>query len=434
MLWTARGDRPLRGSLRPPGDKSLSHRALIVLSLAEGEARITAANPGRDVASTASCVSACGVDLRGDATSGWTVRGRGPRWRPPTDRLDCGNSGTTARLLSGVLAGQDFTACLDGDASLRARPMRRVARPLRRLGARVEGPDNGEHLPLIVTGPIREGGTLRTEVPSAQVKSALLLAALVAGKDLRVEEEEPSRDHTEILLRALGAELEHGPRFAHLHAGPPLLARDVEVAADPSAAAFPLVAALLVEGSEVTARDVLLNPTRVGFLSVLERMGARPRRERPRESLGESVADLVLAHAGRLRATTVAAGEVVSLVDEVPILAVAAAFAEGTTVFEGVGELRVKESDRLQAVVDLLQAWSVEAEAEGDRLLVHGGSPRPRHELAPFDDHRMAMAHAVLALAGTSRRPGTAARVDLESAAISDPDFARRLEDLQGGA
>ncbi len=435
MLWECRGDRGLRGSFSAPGDKSISHRALLLNALARGEAEIRGANPGADVQSTARCLRALGIAIESTAPGSFGLRGRGLQWRPATDRLDCGNSGTTVRLLAGILAGQSFTSTLDGDDSLRGRPMSRISRPLRAFGARVEGPDNGAHLPLIVTGPLRRGGVHLSEVASAQVKSALLLAALVSGQVLRVEEPSPSRNHTENLLTAMGAAVDFGPGWAEIRPSGELRAQNLAVPADPSAAAFPLAAALLLPGSEVVARRMLKNPTRWGFFDVLEGMGVVLEIGAESDRVGERVVDLGVRWTPELRAIEVKSSQVASMVDEIPLLAVLAAFAQGTSVFEGVAELRVKESDRVAGICELLEAWSIHHQVEGEVLSVVGGAPQLRTSPPVFEDHRMAMASAVLAMGAHARGPETAAViVDLSAASISDPNFCRHFEGLRDGS
>jgi 3-phosphoshikimate 1-carboxyvinyltransferase len=435
MTVLLRGDRPLHGRVRPTSDKSISHRAVILAGLAEGTSAVDRLNPGADVASTAACLEMMGVRIERSGVQA-IVHGRAGTLRCPTGVLDCGNSGTTMRLLAGVIASQEFTATLDGDESLRNRPMRRVAIPLRGLGARVEGPDNAEHAPLIVTGPVSRGGSFSSPVASAQIKSAALLAGALGGKRVRVEEPGMSRDHTERMLNAFGIECRFGDGFALVdpEPGQRLRAVDLTVPADPSAAALLCACAAAVPGSRIELDDVLLNPRRTGFLEVLSRMGIGCESVASAESGGEKVGRLDITAPESFGPTHIAREEVPRLVDEVPALAALAAFGEGTTVFEGVGELRVKESDRLASISELLAAFGVESRVDDDRLEVVGGAPRFRGELPSTSDHRILMAAAIL---GTGvRARGQEVRIELDPAAasVSDPAFFDHLQELDGAA
>jgi 3-phosphoshikimate 1-carboxyvinyltransferase len=431
--WTFRGRGPLRGTVELPGDKSISHRACLLNALGEGAAVLRGLNPGADVDATLRALRAVGVSLRGASSDAVEIRGRGGRLRPATDRIDCGNSGTTLRILAGLLAAQDFTSTLDGDASLRARPMDRIATPLRAMGARVEGPSGGDRPPLIVTGGRLRGGRFELPVASAQVKSCILVAAAAAKVAVEVVSPGASRDHTECMLAAMGADIEWSPRSATFRPGGALRAVDVTVPGDPSAAALVGAAVSCVPGSEVRFEHVLLNATRVGFLDVLRRMGVEVRTvETPREA-GEAVGTLEIVGPATLRATVVGADEIPGLIDEVPALAVVAAFAAGDTRFERVGELRVKESDRVASVQRLLAAVSIPTSTPGDALVVHGGAPRLAPALESSDDHRIAMAACGLgaALVARSEQPNAACTVDdVASCAVSFPGFCAALERL----
>jgi 3-phosphoshikimate 1-carboxyvinyltransferase len=433
MAVILRGDRPLRGTVRPTSDKSVSHRALILGAMAAGSTRIENLNPGADVRSTMECLRALGVRIDEDGAC-VVVQGRAGELRCPTGVLDCGNSGTTMRLLAGVIASQDFTATLDGDESLRRRPMRRVAVPLRGLGARVEGPDNAEHPPLIVTGPARRGGSFSSPVASAQIKSAALLAGAFGGQRVRIEEPGASRDHTERMLNAFGMECRHGEGFALVDPdrGQVLEAVDLSVPADPSAAALLAACAAVVPGSEIAFEDVLLNPRRTGFIEVMRRMGVFIDSEPTSEQAGEETGTVAVRAPESLDATKIEAGEVPGLIDEVPALAALAAFATGTTVFEGVAELRVKESDRLAEMVSLLAVFGIEAVADDDRLEVTGGVPRMERELPPTGDHRILMAAAILGLGARARGQDTGVALDPSIAAVSDPLYFDHLQELDG--
>ncbi|MGZ8312364.1 MAG: 3-phosphoshikimate 1-carboxyvinyltransferase [Allosphingosinicella sp.] len=402
-LLTAAAGGSLRGRIAVPGDKSISHRALILAGLATGESRIENLLEGQDVLDTAAAVRGFGarVERGGDGT--WIVEGGA--WRSPEAPIDCGNSGTGARLLMGAAAGFPIAATFTGDESLRGRPMGRVIAPLRAMGARFEG---GEKLPVTVHGGALRGISFVNEKASAQVKSAILLAGLRADGPVEVIEPAPSRDHSELMLQAFGCELvtlsTAGGRTIRLGERRALRATDVAVPGDPSSAAFPLVAALIVPGSEVTVTGMLLNKLRIGLLDTLVEMGAGIGIANRRQLGGETVGD-VTARASHLKGVEVPAERAPSMIDEYPILAVAAACAEGTSVLHGLGELRVKESDRLGAIVAGLRACGVAAEAEGDVLRIHGtgGPPEGGGAIITHGDHRIAMSFLVLGLA--SRLP-----------------------------
>jgi 3-phosphoshikimate 1-carboxyvinyltransferase len=413
------------GTVRAPGDKSITHRALLFAALARGVSRVGGALTSLDARTTARVLRQLGAEVSplrpGNVV---TIGGRG-RLRRPDDVLDCGNSGTTTRLLLGLLAGHRFAATLTGDGSLRRRPMRRVTQPLSQMGARFTE-QGGDGLPITVRGgPL---APLRYEMPvsSAQIKGALLLAG-VAGA-VEVELREPhgrSRDHSERLLRAFGYAVDERDgwiRFAPTGRIEPF---ELEVPGDPSSAAFLVGAAVLAEGGELRIAGVGVNPTRTGFLRVLERMGAAVAVEPDGEHFGEPVATL-LARPARLRATEVSPGEIPGLIDEIPLLAVMAARAEGTTIFRQVGELRVKESDRLGLIAANLRSVGCRADVSGDDLHVEGGEAPPRGPVRTAGDHRLAMAFAVL---GTV--PGARVRVDdMSCAEVSFPRFPETLRSI----
>ncbi len=408
---TANPTDALTGSIRVPGDKSVSHRALMLSGLAVGETQVRGLLEGEDVLRSAAAMRAMGAEAERAQDGTWHIRGRGlGALVDPDDVLDLGNSGTGARLLMGVIAGHDIQAVLTGDASLRSRPMKRVAAPLEQMGARILA-RNGGLMPLTVMGsasplPIE----YRLPVASAQVKSAILLAGLNAPGETSVLEPAPTRDHTERMLRYFGAELEvrdeeeagqGSIRRVTLRGQPELTGGGViQVPADPSSAAFPLVAASILPGSEVRIAAVGLNPLRTGLFKTLEEMGAKIAYENVREEGGEAIADLVV-RAGPLQGVEVPAERAPSMIDEYPILAVAAAVAEGRTVMQGLGELRVKESDRLAAMAQGLAACGVQVEEGPDSLVVHGAGTRPKGggQIATQLDHRIAMAFLVLGLA-----------------------------------
>ncbi len=425
-------DGPLRGRVRVPGDKSVAHRALIFGALAEGITEISGLPAGADVASTERVLRALGVAVDRD---GSRARVRGGRLDPPASPLDCGNSGTTARLLLGALAGHAApgrTARLDGDASLRRRPMGRVTGPLARMGARFEGP--AERLPLAVRGGPLRGVVHEVPVASAQVRGALLIAGLAAGGRTEVRQPRGCRDHTERLFRAMGVPVEARPLpgrpgwEAVAVAGPARLrGRPLAVPGDPSSAAFLLAAAALVPGSEVTVEGVSLNPTRTGFLAVLRAMGARVE-ARPGGEAAEPTGT-VRVRPGRLRGVDIPPEAVPGLVDELPVLAVLAAVAEGPTRIRGAAELRVKESDRLAAVADLLGALGARVVERPDGLDIAGGARLRGAALRGHGDHRVVLSAAVAALAARG-----ASRIDdAAPAAVSFPEFFAVLDRLRRG-
>jgi len=401
--FTVDGGRPLLGTVRVPGDKSVSHRALLLGAMARGESVVRGLSDGGDVARTAAAVTALGARVDTDAASATTVVSGGTsQWREPTGPLDMGNSGTTMRLLAGVVAGQPFTTELTGDASLSRRPMDRVAVPLRLMGATVEGTGERCLPPLVIHGAALRGVDYTTPVASAQVKSCVLLAGVGARGDTVVREPVLTRRHTEELLERCGAHLtEHdddtGAHVVRL-APSELSPFELDVPGDPSQAAFWVVGACVVPGSEITVQRVYVGQGRRGYLDVLVRMGARIE-EVPATGPGDLAATAdVSARSGPLRATEVLASEITGL-DEVPILAVAAACATGDTVFRDVGELRVKESDRLVGVTGLLRAFGGTAEIDGDDLWVHGTAGLVPATVDADGDHRMAMAAAIAGLA-----------------------------------
>ena len=429
-LVASRPIAPLAGTIRVPGDKSISHRALMFGALAVGETRISGLLEGEDVLRTAAAMRALGAEVVQDAPGAWRVAGRGVGGlAEPADVLDMGNSGTAARLLAGILASHPFFSVLTGDASLRSRPMRRVTEPLAACGARFFSRAGGR-LPLAVEGaadplPLE----YRVPVPSAQVKSALLLCGLNAPGLTRITEIEATRDHSENMLRHFGAEVvveaDGAARSITLAGQPELRAADVVVPGDPSSAAFFVVAALLVPGSRLRIAGVGLNPLRCGLFATLREMGADLVVENERLEGGEPVGDLIVAHSP-LRAVVVPWERAPSMIDEYPILAVAAAFAAGSTRMRGLQELRVKESDRLAATAALLAANGVRVEIEGDDLIVHGGPPPAGGALvATHMDHRLAMSALVLGLAAASP-------VGVDDGAFIDTSFPGFVDLLNG--
>jgi 3-phosphoshikimate 1-carboxyvinyltransferase len=422
----ARVSGPLTGKVRVPGDKSISHRALILGAMAVGETRISGLLEGEDVLNTARAMRALGADVQRTRNFAWTVRGVGVSgFAQPDAPLDFGNSGTGCRLVMGAVAGCPIAAVFDGDASLRSRPMRRVLDPLQLMGARVSATGQGDRLPLTLTGaPDPLPIVYRTPVASAQIKSAVLLAGLAAPGITTVIESEASRDHTELMLRHFGAEIVstqeggHGRKIA-LTGQAELRGAQVVVPADPSSAAFPIVAALIVDGSDLMMSDVMTNPLRTGLFTTLRDMGASIEESEVRLDAGEPMARLRV-RASKLRGVEVPPERAPSMIDEYLVLAVAAGFAEGTTVMRGLQELRVKESDRLEATAAMLRVNGVKAEISGDDLIVEGKGHVPGGGLvATHMDHRIAMSALVMGLA--SEKP---VRVDDTSfIATSFPDF-----------
>lgn len=406
------------GMITPPGDKSITHRALMLAALARGPSVIHDPLGSADTRTTAGIMRRLGATVS-RLRDGQGVRVLGRRWRVPSETLHCGNSGTTARIVLGLLAAHPFTSRLSGDRSLRHRPMRRVTEPLSEMGAQITE-ETGDGLPLTIHGGKLRRIRYQTPVASAQIKSALLFAGLFGGVGVSVTEPHRSRDHTERFLRYLGAKIRVSGTTVSIPASefrPEGF--EVTIPGDPSSAAFFVALAVLADEGELIVRDVGLNPTRAGFLRVLERMGGKVRIENPRELAGEPVADLV-ARASRLRATVVHATEVPSLIDEIPVLAIVAARSAGVTEFRGVGELRVKESDRLALIASNLTRLGYEVAVSEDTLAVQGDPEHaPIGRVVTANDHRLAMAFGVLAKT-------TGARIALSersSAGVSYPGF-----------
>ncbi len=416
---------PLVGDLSVPGDKSIGHRAVLLGALAEGVTTMRGFGGGADVRASMAAVERLGAIVT-ELDGVVRITGAGlSLGRPDTVTLDCANSGTTMRLGMGLVAGGRGTVVLDGDGSLRRRPMERVAVPLRQMGARVL--TTSDRPPVRVEGAVLTAIDFALPVASAQVKSAVLLAGLRAQGTTRVREPVASRDHTERMLGHMGVRLERFADGVAVTGGQRLQGGDIPLPGDPSSAAFLVAAALLVPGSEVRIRDVGMNPTRIGFLAILERMGARIAREDAREVAGEPRADLVV-RGGALRATSITADEVPAAIDELPMLAVLAAFAAGETRISGAAELRVKESDRL-AALEQLRPLGVSMEVHADGLVIAGDVDR-RLGAGRIDaqgDHRIAMAFAVAGLRSEGLTIADPACVD-----VSFPGFFERLATLGG--
>jgi 3-phosphoshikimate 1-carboxyvinyltransferase len=410
--WIGQPGRPLRGRIRVPGDKSVSHRALMLAAIADGVSTIEGFLEGEDTLATARILGDLGVRIDAPSPGVRRVHGVGLHGlQAPIGDLDCGNAGTGMRLLAGLLAGQSFGSRLVGDASLARRPMARVVTPLERMGARISTRD-GSLPPLTIHANNRlQAIDFESPVASAQVKSAVLLAGLYADGETCVREPVPTRDYTERMLAAFGWPIDHQPGLTRLTGGHRLRATDVQVPADFSSAAFFLVAATLVPGSDLLLEAVGLNPRRTGLLEALRGMGADITTEAPREAGGEPVADLRVRHAP-LRGIRLPAGIAPDMIDEFPVLFVAAALAQGESRFEGIGELRVKESNRLDAMAAALGALGATLETGDDWAVVQGGT-LSAGRVASRGDHRIAMAMAVAAqCAGGPARIADCANVD----------------------
>ena len=433
MPLEARLSGSLTGKARVPGDKSISHRALILGALAVGRSAISGLLEGEDVLNTAKAMRTLGAQVERTGDFAWVVRGVGVGgFAQPQIPLDFGNSGTGCRLVMGAVAGCPITAVFDGDASLRGRPMRRVLDPLERMGARVGSSGEGGRLPLTLRGARDPLPILyRTPVASAQIKSAVLLAGLAAPGVTTVIETEASRDHTELMLKDFGAQVvstregPHGRKIA-LTGQPELHGADVVVPADPSSAAFPIVAALIVEGSDIVLSDVMTNPLRTGLFTTLREMGASIEESELRGDAGEPMAQLRV-RASKLRGVEVPPERAPSMIDEYLVLAVAASFAEGATIMRGLQELRVKESDRLQATAAMLRVNGVKVEIDGDDMIVEGkGHVAGGGLVATHMDHRIAMSALVMGLAA-DKPVGVD---DTAFIATSFPDFIPMMRSL----
>ena len=428
MRLKARFAGPLSGRCRPPGDKSISHRALILGALANGRTEIEGLLEAEDVKCTATAAGLFGATVAKADDGRWLVDGAGG-FRPPGETIDCGNSGTAARLLVGAAAGYKLSARFDGDQSLRKRPMNRVIAPLTQMGARF---DTANHrLPLVMHGGKLAGITYRSPVASAQVKSAVLLAGLEAEGETVLIEPERSRDHTERMLKVFGADFDQIEIDGGLHPRvrpSKLTGARIYVPADPSSAAFPIAAALILGKSAIRIDDMLVNPLRLGFYETLLEMGAKISYEERRDPIGEPIADIV-ASASQLHGAAPPARRAPSMIDEFPILSVVAAFAHGETRIVGAAELRMKESDRIAQMVEGLRACGVDAEELPDGLVVRGHGPksvRGGAQVRSHDDHRVAMSFLVLGMA--SKDPVIVE--DAEMIATSFPGFVELMRGL----
>src|ERR1700760_1946198 len=429
---TARRAGPLKGTAQVPGDKSISQRAFILGALAEGETRITGLLESGDVHSTAGALRGLGAELIAEGPGRWRVTGTGVgNWKSPKMELDFGNSGTGSRLVMGAMATTAITAVFTGDASLRSRPMARVVDPLKAFGVTYEGQGSKALMPLTLHGARRaKAVTVHVAAASAQVKSALLLAALNATGTSRISQSSLTRDHSEKMLAAFGANITVSPRaeggeVISIQGPAKLTGCSVEVPRDPSSAAFPLVSALIVPGSDIELPAILLNPRRTGLIETLLEMGAKIDITNRRTSGGEEIGDLIVRHS-ELKGVEVPAARAPSMIDEYPVLSVAAAFARGTTAMRGLEELRVKESDRLEAVARGLAANGVKYTIEGDDLLVEGGAVPGSGTVTTHMDHRIAMSFLTMGLA--AEKPVTVD--DVTMIATSFPEYQDLMRDL----
>ena len=414
----------LRGELTVPGDKSISHRAVMFGSLAQGTTRITHFLEGADCLSTISCFHKMGVDIERNASE-ILVHGKGLHGlSAPAEILDVGNSGTTTRLISGILAGQSFTSELNGDASIQSRPMKRIITPLQSMGADIVSIKGNGCAPLRITGKPLQAVHYQSPVASAQVKSCVLLAGMYADGITRVTEPVLSRNHTEIMLNYLGAKVTSQGTTASIEPEPVLKAREIQVPGDISSAAYFIAAGLLTPGSQILLRNVGINPTRDGILKVCRAMGADITLLNVNEE-GEPVADLLI-RSSQLHGTTVEGSIIPTLIDEIPMIAVMAAFAEGTTVIRDAAELKVKESDRIAVVTEGLRRMGAEIQPTEDGMIIHGGKPLQGAKINSYLDHRIAMSFAV---AGTIC-DGTMNIVGGDCVNISYPEFYRDLYSL----
>ncbi|CRR56372.1 3-phosphoshikimate 1-carboxyvinyltransferase [Stenotrophomonas sp. FR010] len=417
--WIARKGQPLQGSLTIPGDKSVSHRSVMFAALADGTSHIEGFLEGEDTRATARIFSQLAVRIETPSPSQRVVHGVGiDGLKAPDAPLDCGNAGTGMRLLAGLLAGQSFDCTLIGDESLSGRPMRRVTGPLSQMGARIDTQDDGTPPLRVHGGQTLHGIDFASPVASAQVKSAVLLAGLYAQGETSVTEPHPTRDYTERMLSAFGVDIAFSPGKARLRGGQRLRATDIVVPADFSSAAFYLVAASIIPGSELRLKQVGLNPRRTGLLHALRLMGADISEENPAEQGGEPVADLVVRYAP-LKGARIPEELVPDMIDEFPALFVAAAAAEGQTVVTGAAELRVKESDRLAAMATGLRALGMQVDETEDGATLHGGVRLGSGTIESHGDHRIAMAFAI---AGQISN-GEVRINDIANVATSFPDF-----------
>lgn len=417
---------PLKGELTIPGDKSISHRAVMLGAISQGTTSVTNFLRGADCLSTISCFRKMGIAIEEKPTE-ILIHGKGLHGlSAPETVLDIGNSGTTMRLLSGILAGQDFSSSLTGDASIRKRPMKRVITPLSLMGASIESiPGNG-CAPLAIQGMPLSGIHYQSPVSSAQVKSCVLLAGLYADSTTKVTEPFVSRNHSELMLRSFGAEIQTEGTTVSVQPDPLLTGQKVEVPGDISSAAYFIAAGLLIPGSEILIKNVGINPTRDGILRVCRAMGADIEILNEQEHCGELTADLLVRHSA-LKGTVIEGGMIPTLIDELPVIAVMAAFAEGTTIIRDAQELKVKESNRLDIIVHHLKEMGADVTPAPDGMIIRGGKPLTGAVLDSHMDHRIAMSFAIAAMAGN----GETEILNSDCVSISYPDFYADLRRLQ---
>ena len=417
---------PLKGELTIPGDKSISHRAVMLGAISQGTTSVTNFLRGADCLSTISCFRKMGIAIEENPTE-ILIHGKGLHGlSAPETVLDVGNSGTTMRLLSGILAGQDFSSSLTGDASIRKRPMKRVITPLSLMGASIESiPGNG-CAPLAIQGMPLSGIHYQSPVSSAQVKSCVLLAGLYADSTTKVTEPFVSRNHSELMLRSFGAEIQTEGTTVSVQPDPLLTGQKVEVPGDISSAAYFIAAGLLIPGSEILIKNVGINPTRDGILRVCRAMGADIEILNEQEHCGELTADLLVRHSA-LKGTVIEGGMIPTLIDELPVIAVMAAFAEGTTIIRDAQELKVKESNRLDIIVHHLKEMGADVTPAPDGMVIRGGKPLTGAVLDSHMDHRIAMSFAIAAMAGN----GETEILNSDCVSISYPDFYADLRRLQ---
>ena len=424
VRWVSRPAK-LGGELAVPGDKSISHRSLILNAMAHGSARITGLSNGEDVMSTLDCLRRMGAEItQGSIPGEYAIVGRGPVLQEPLDILDAGNSGTSMRLLSGLLAAQPFLSVLTGDASLRSRPMRRIVEPLQQMGAQVLGRQNGSLAPLVIQGGSLRGIEYDLPVASAQVKSCIMLAGLSADADTVIRQPALSRDHTERMVSSMGATVEEDGLDLYVKPGY-LQAVDIAVPGDISSAAFWIVAGLCHPDSRVVVQGVGLNPSRTGIIDALQAMGAGDNLQllNERTEGGEPVADLLVTPAD-LRGTEIGGDMIPRILDEVPILAVAACFASGETVIRDAAELRVKESDRIATTVEELSRLGADIEAREDGMVIRGTGGLTGAVCHSHGDHRLAMAMAVCGLVADGK-------IEVHGASDASVSYPSFWEDLQ---
>lgn len=420
--------KKLKAELQLPGDKSISHRSVMFAGLSAGTTRITGFLPSEDCLCTLKIIQALGTPIERIDDTTFTVHGRGGKFLKPAEPLDCGNSGTTMRLMSGILASQPFETSLYGDASLTRRPMKRVVEPLTRMGAKITCTGDGFRAPLTIHGNKLTGIDYHTPVPSAQVKSCILLAGLAAEGKTSVEEDLPSRDHTERLLKHFHASTIQEERKTLVYGGHTLQAEDIQVPGDFSSAAFWLVAAACMPRAKLYLHNIGLNPTRTGLLNILMRMGASIT-EQVKSSSPEPIGSLSIQEGTILRATEIGGDEIPNVIDEIPILAVAAALSDGTTIIRDAKELRVKESDRLASLATNLRQFGVPVEEHPDGLTIEGQAKLKGARVTSFGDHRIAMACAILGLFAS----GETIIEDTDCIATSYPTFTRHLKMIMTG-